>query len=302
MEYECFVSILNMGIIDKNYINANEYLAAKKTIAYLSVTPSIGTCLGFALAAVVKKWQNNFIISASFLFVIALAFYVICAKSFESNKNNTYKKIEKELLTMHKGMNYKSLLFSSGLVLMLIVSTLRETIGSGDNYYTPLLLMETSKKITPAIGNGINIIIIALGIVLTLVMEKLYTKFIKNEYIMLLHVFVLTAICSIAIVYYNKVHIVVLACSLAIVYALMNFGYLVINRWTLRFKKYGKEGTVAGIVNGSCSLGIMFANYITPLIVETHSWTILGFFWGISAVLCVFIVVIAKTMGTRFFK
>lgn len=257
-------------------------------VYYITFSSTFGLCLTFILSAVMKRWQDNFLLSAILLSILAVGFLIIyprSAKKMVPDDGISAKpihgdaEIDETLDTSSKTMFRKC-----GLYLFVTVTVIRGLIELGLKNIAPTLLMESYEEISPAIGNLLNIIIILAGLVGMFAAKAVYprriTDIIKG---MRLFTFLMLPMLLFTMLV-GKIDVVFIIISLSLTIAMASASGLFAQYYSMKFAKYGKNGEVAGIVNAGAAMGIVIQSYGVALIADLWNWTVV---MGLLAALCV---------------
>ena len=257
-------------------------------VYYITFASTFGLCLTFILSAIMKRWQDNFLLSAILLFVFAIGFLVIyprATKKMVSDDDipadalHDNAEIDEALDTSSKTMFRKC-----GLYLFITVTVIRGLIDLGLKNIAPTLLMESYDDISPAIGNLLNIIIILSGLVGMFAAKAVYPKRITDIIKgMCLFTFLMLPMLLFTMLV-GKINVVFIIISLSLTIATAAASGLFVQYYSMKFAKYGKNGEVAGIVNAGAAMGIVIQSYGVALVADLWNWTVV---MGLLAVLCI---------------
>ena len=68
----------------------------------------------------------------------------------------------------------------------------------------------------------------------------------------------------------GKVNIYLVVASMCLISGTLTSIHLLLSYCNLRYAKFGKSGTAAGIINAASSFGIVFSGYGITIIAEKH--------------------------------
>ncbi len=257
-------------------------------VYYITFASTFGLCLTFLLSAVMKRWQDNFLLSSILLFIFAIGFLIIyprAAKKMVPDDGIPAKPIhgdtetDRELDTSSRTMFKKC-----GLYIFIAVVIVRGLIDLGLKNLAPTLLMESYDEISPAIGNLLNIIIILAGLAGMFVAKSFYPKRITDVIkgtqfftLLMLPMLLFTLLVG-------KVNVVLIVISLSLTIAMASAAGLFAQYYSMKFAKYGKNGEVAGIINAGAAMGIVIQSYGIALVADLWNWTVVI---ALLAALCV---------------
>ena len=69
-----------------------------------------------------------------------------------------------------------------------------------------------------------------------------------------------------------------------------------------RYTKFGKVGTISGILNAVAAIGNVFASYAYPAMAEKMPWSMVAASWGICAVISIILALCITPCWTAFIK
>ncbi|MBR4911193.1 MAG: MFS transporter [Clostridia bacterium] len=240
---------------------------------YISFNTAAGVILAYLVAALLPKWHYNFAVSAIALFLSALVLH-IATKRIKSymvpdrmvKSGNTEEKV---LLNVSTG----KLFLESGLYILLTVVFLRVIVLSCVKTLSATMLMESYEKVSPSIGNFINVAIVSVGVIATVFVKNvLYPKRIKSAPTGVAVMVAITLLFSIPLIFIGKVSLAVTILSLCIMMGTLTAAQLFTNYCSLRFEKFGKSGMVSGITNAVSSFAIVINSYGVTKTAEHFSW------------------------------
>lgn len=263
---------------------------------YISFGMTVGLLLAYLVAAFLPSWEYNFAISAFALFSFAIIWhfvtkraerYMIPDKETDNATSTTDEEVEK--------ISTFRLFLISGYIILILLGFLRSLVENSIKTLSATILMESYNEVSPFIGNMLNVLIICSGIVgIIFTKEVLYPKRIKSAPIGIAIMFSVAMSGVIALLYLGKANIYFIVAAMCVITGSLSSIFLLMSYCNLRFVKFGKSGTAAGIMNASASLGIVFSGYGVTRIAEKYSWNVVSilFFVLISISIALAIVVI----------
>ena len=150
----------------------------KKMAFYVSFAATAGTFLSYLVAAVVSRWQYNFLISAVALIVFAVLMHLY------DRHINPYMKWDKNETTQNsKDTHYpnistKNVILASGFGFILIYILLSVVVSRSRETLAPVILID-KYALSDSLANSLNLFMIASGVLGTIVANKLISR-IKN--------------------------------------------------------------------------------------------------------------------------
>ena len=271
----------------------------------ISFSSATGLLLGYVTAAFIPAWNWNFAISSIVLFLLAIALYVVSRVLSPDMKPDA---IEKPApvpdTTVSEGAPATStmrLFVMSGLWFVFVISLLRMVIAQGIQTLSPTLLMESYESVTPRIGNLLQTFILASGMLGTLLARTvLYPKYIRHEIRGQLWFYLICLPLSVLLLFVGRISLWLAIPSLCIILIAISACALLIQYYNIYFIPYGKNGTVAGIINAGASFGVVIANYGSLALADNFGWVSVIIAWSVMIVLTIACVLLALRPTTRF--
>ncbi|MBQ3224433.1 MAG: MFS transporter [Oscillospiraceae bacterium] len=272
-------------------------------VYYITFASTFGLCLTFILSAVMRRWQDNFLLSAILLFIFAIGFLIIyprAEKKMVPDDGIPAKPIHGDVeIDENLDTSSKTMFKKCGLYLFVTVTVIRGLIELGLKNIAPTLLMESYDEISPAIGNMLNIIIILSGLVGMFTAKAVYPRRIPDIIKgMRLFTFLMLPMLLFTMLV-GKINVVFIIISLSLTIAMAAASGLFAQYYSMRFAKYGKNGEVAGIVNAGAALGIVIQSYGIALVADLWNWTVV---MGLLAVLCVIALILIAMIYPKWKK
>lgn len=246
----------------------------KKAIFLISLSSSSGMALAYIVAAFIKDWKNNFLLSAILLFFFTAATAVVY---FFINRNATFEEEVPVVQTSPSApvttVTTKKVLFGAGLLFLLPAFIITDLVSLGTKNFAPTMLMESYDTISPMIGNFLNVFLIIAGVLGTFLVKFIYPRFVKEELSGLRNIgFISLPLLALCIFVGRKIPVSVTVISLCIVSACSAIMSTLRSYYSARFAKYGKNGEVAGIINACSSLGIVVQSYGLSKVADAYNW------------------------------
>ena len=273
-------------------------------VAYIAIAQPLGAVLAYAAAALIRNWKYNFAISAVILIITSVVFHVTYKniKKRMVHEEENYMHSETGIRRKTKPLKKTDMIFGSGLIFIALMMMLREMVGSGIKGLSPVMLMESYDSVTPAIGNTMNIIIILFG-TLGVISAGIIHQHNRHRDVLILTLLLILTVPGLGIIaFIGKINIVICVVALAWLHGLMMACATIINCWGMRFRIYGCEGAVAGIINSAASIGIMIESYGFCALADKAGWTAVIYTWIVMLALCEVMLLLAVTHWASFFK
>lgn len=250
------------------------YKDRKSSVFYISFSSSAGLISAYLVAALISKWQYNFLISAVVLFGLAISFHIICENVGDYMiPDVTFNKKEKKTEKDAGQPSTFSLFVKSGFAFIVIISFCRIVVANAVNTLSPTMLMESYDGVSAGIGNLLNILVLGAGVVGTVLARTvIYPKLIKNEVKAILLLFAVSLIPCIVLIFIGEVSIAVAVFMMGVVACTLTAATYLSSMCEMHFAKYGKNGTAAGVMNSATSFGIVVQSYGVALLADNFSW------------------------------
>lgn len=272
-------------------------------VFWLLFSTSVGLGFSMLIASFVNHWKQNFLVSVISLLIMLILYTVL--NSFlekrmvtkEVKGSNDSEKTVKEKAPM------LPLMFSSGLIAFLIVSLLRVAIDNGIKMMTPVMLMESYDSLPAAIATRISSVLIIFSALGTLVAGFMKSNITKSEPKAQIIFYGASILPLLAVCFVGEISCIWILAALCVAVMLVHgAGPFSQSFVALRFEKYGRIGTVSGILNATASVGNILASYIFAKMAELMPWKAVGASWLMVIVLCGFLCVAILPRWTRFIK
>lgn len=272
-------------------------------VFWLLFATSVGLGFSMLVASFVTRWQQNFIISAASLFVTLVLFILLYKYLKQKMVTKQDEVIEKDTISTKEKAPMAPLMISSGLIVFLVLCLLRVSIDNGIKMMTPVMLMESYEELPASIATRMSTVLVvfsALGILIAGFMKSKITGNEPKAQIILYSISIpaLFLTCFIGKVNYILV-LTALSVAVALIHGAAPFGQSYI---ALRFEKYGRIGTVSGILNATASAGNILASYVFAKLAEHMPWKMVAVCWLAVIVICVLLCVAVLPRWTKFIK
>ncbi len=275
----------------------------KDSTFYISFSATAGLLLAYLVAALLPKWNYNFLVSAIALFILAAVLHVVTGRI--GNYMVPDDKIEEKTVdsvTEIKIPTFK-LFLESGFFILITVAFIRTVVANSMKTLSATMLMETYSGISPSLGNLLNMFIIGVGVVGTVLVKKvLYPNYIKSAPTGIAIMFGISLLSSIALIFVGKLDIAIIVIALCVVAGCLSAATLFSTYCNLRFAKFGKSGTVAGIMNAATSVGVVVNSYGVAKFAEMYDWKTVNIGFCILLVVGLLLICIMIPFWKRFKK
>ncbi len=270
-------------------------------VFWLMFSTSVGLGMSMLVASFVKHWQQNFLVSIVVLFVTIVSFAILYPQLEKKMTVKESKEIETKKETRKVPM--KPLMFSSGLIMFLIVCLFRSSIDNGIKMMTPVMIMESYANIPAAIATRMSTVLVifsAIGLLIAGFMKSNITENEPKAQIVLMGISVplLLIVCFVGKLNYLWI-LAALSLATALIHGAAPFGQSYI---ALRFDKHGRIGTVSGILNATASVGNILASYVFARMAELMPWRMVTAGWLLVIIVCILLCASVYKRWTRFIK
>lgn len=192
-------------------------------------------------------------------------------------------------------------MFSSGLIAFLVICLLRVAIDNGIKMMTPVMLMESYKNLPAAMSTRLSSILIVFLALGTFVAGFMKSKITKNEakaqlILYAVSLLPLAVVCFVGGIHYVWI-LVALSVAIILIYGAGPFSQ---SFATLHFEKYGRIGTVSGILNATAIIGNVLASYLFAKMAELMPWSGVTASWLITIVACGVLCIVVLPRWTKF--
>ena len=275
----------------------------RSTFVFLILfSSSVGQGLSLLVASFVSNWKHNFMISFISLIALALVWIVVSSALEKRMVEREIEVVSEDGKTSAKSMDMVTFLFTSGLVIIAVISLLRGMIDNAIKMLTPTMLSETYTDLPAALATRLGIILVIFSVIGIFVGRIPQKKENMNEMkvsavllaislpMMLLSFFFLG----------NAHYLVVLIClavAMIFIHGASPFSLAFVSA---RYTDYGRNGTVSGILNAASALGYMVASYAFAAIAEWFPWSVVIIIWTISVAVTIGLCLCVLPAWSRF--
>ena len=242
----------------------------RKNGAFYIAFASVGGLLAsYVTAALITRWEYNFLLSGIVLLALAALWVTEC------HTVDRYMVRDAQLAedAPQKDTVSAGKLFSrTGFYWIVLFFFFRTLVDQSIKAFSPTMLMELYPGVTPSVGNLLNVLIIGGTLLGAVLIRKVYPKKIHSEVTGML---VFSAVClplCMVLLFAGSVHIALVVACLCIASCFLNCGTVLVNCGNTHFGSYGKSATAAGIVNAAASVAFIFNSYGIALIADTFGW------------------------------
>jgi sugar phosphate permease len=165
------------------------------------------------------------------------------------------------------------------------------------------MINESYLEVSPVLATVMNIIILLSGVGGSFFAKLIYPRFLRNESVIIILFFIaaLPLVCLMLTIG-NVSYWVIIALMAVIVFLMSGASVFTSSYIAARFSRWGKDATVAGILNSGAALGIVAANMGFTAIADATDWNITILVWILVMVVSILLIGIFIPMWTKFLK
>ncbi len=242
----------------------------------ITLSTPVGTLLSYAVAAIIDRWQTGFLVSSVGLFVFAAVWELVSgyasrfAKEEALPQNSSVSKSASSTAIGEK-VTFAKLIFSSGLIFVLIVAFIRMFINQIQTLM-PTMINESYESVAPNVATLLSLIVLSCSALGPMIASPL-SKVIRNEMVAcVLLLGVMIPLGGVAL-FLGKISYWPIIAAVSVMTLLSNAASFFISTLiAFRFNKWGKGATAAGLINAFSAYGVVGSNFIFTLIAEKLGW------------------------------
>ncbi len=268
-------------------------------VFYMSFATSGGLLMSYAVSAFLTDWRYNFLISAVILLLDAIVLQAVYAKLkpllIKDREVSSAQKAEGADAGSEKGYSAVKVFLLGGFFTIIPAVLLKTMVENGSKTLTPTILLQSYESVSPKIGNLLNILVIAAGVLgILFVKFLLFPRLIKNECLAILLLFAVSLPFVVLLRTVGSIPIWLAVLSFCMISTALSGTALLVNYYTMNFVFFGKNGTAAGIINASASLGLLLQYLVFGRVAQALGWTVVMLSWIVMvsvSIVCVAITV-----------
>lgn len=275
----------------------------RSTFVFLILfSSSVGQGLSLLVASFVSDWKHNFIISFISLIGLALVWIFVSSALEKRMVEREIEVVSEDGKTPAKSMDMVTFLFTSGLVVIAVVSFLRGMIDNAIKMVSPTMLMETYADLPAALATRLGILLVVFSVIGIFVGRIPQKKENMNEMKVSAVLLAISLPMMVLSFFFlgNAHYLVVLIClavAMIFIHGANPFSLAFISA---RYTDYGRNGTVSGILNAASALGYMVASYAFAKIAEVFPWTVVILIWTVSVAVTIGLCLCVLPAWSRF--
>ena len=277
-----------------------------KMIFLMSFSSSGGLILSYVIAAFLPDWRLNFAISAITLVALAITLLIFC-KLFNTIMKRDAAPCVVEELDPHDnpsmGHSPMQIFIISGFLAFLPTVLMRAMVEQGIKSLSPTMLSQSYESVSPTMGNLLNILIIIAGVAGTFLLKlMIFPRFIKNEAVCYLILLGISLPFAAILLFVGELPVGVIVFALCTSSLFLSATHLLTQYFNMHFVKYGLNGTAAGILNASASLGFVLNYCAFGPVAEGLGWQMVTTLWIIMIIVGMIGVAFGIRPSIRFIK
>ena len=248
----------------------------KKGMFLMTFATSTGLVFGYVMAAIVSRWQQNFLISAVGLISLAIIWSLVW--KFSTIKSEMVLN-EHEAPTVphhdeHPHFKLLPAVFKSGYIYVIFFNLIANVFVIGVKSFVPSIIKESYDNVSSSFATIISIIVLITGALGSVFAKLWYPKPFKNEISVFAAAFTVALIPCGIVLFVGKVNYWIIIGAMALLMVVIASSNLYYSYISAYFSRWGKSGTVSGITNFAASFGVVFANLILTRIADAFGWTV----------------------------
>ena len=270
----------------------------------VSLISSVSLILGYVVAAIVgEAWRLNFLISAIMLVTVSILWeavmrgvkpYIVEIESHDDKVTVGEKVSNKEFF---------GIAMRGGVALIFVIALIRTMFDVGLKGLTATMINESYSSVTPVLATLLGIIVLVSGALGPIIARVVYPRFIQNEAVAIV-VFLASAVPFIVLtLFIGKIPYGFIVAALAFILMLTGSSSLFTTSYiSSRFNKWGRSGTVAGIINCGASLGVVASNTLFTAVADHAGWSVTAILWLALILFVLTMAIIFVPIWTKFRK
>ncbi len=268
------LSLLWSAVLKISSTVINTELRAKACLN-LSATLPVGSISIYILSAILIKYFNwkSVFLASSLILLIAVIFFT--AVYFSAKPHFTKVEIATVKSSQKNSETNKlfPVLLASGAFMIIPAVIFHGTIKEGITTWVPTMITELYNT-ESSFSVFISIILPIVNLSGIYITNPIYKKMMKeNEVKTVIFILSLILIPLILLLFIKNLPLILSVLLLSLVTTALNiFNHMTISLVPVAFSKYGKTGTVSGIMNASAYLGCAFASYGFGIIADLKGW------------------------------
>lgn len=271
----------------------------KGAVYYITFASIGGLLLSYLTAAVITRWEYNFLVSGVILLILAIFWVAECHSVDRFMVADMPLQINQGQMAA-KHTSTAAILGKSGFYILVVFYFFRTIVDQSVKAFSPTMFTELYTGVQPSHANLLNMIIIGFTMLGSIFIRKLYPRVIRNEVVGMLVLSALTLPFCLVLNFVGSIDLSVSVICICIVACLLN-GTAIMNSFqNMYYSKFEKSATAAGLINGAASIGIVVTSYGVALVSDYFGWKSVMALWLSLMVLCVLLVAVVIPIWRQF--
>ena len=271
----------------------------KGAVYYITFASIGGLLLSYLTAAVIPRWEYNFLVSGMVLLVLAFFWVAECHSVDRFMVVDQPLQISRDQIPANH-ISTSAILGKSGFYILVLFYFFRTVVDQSIKAFSPTMFTELYEGVQPSYANLLNMLIIGFTMLGSIFIRKLYPRVIRNEVIGMLVLSALTLPFCLLLNFIGIIDLSISVIGICIVACLLN-GIAIMNSFqNMSYSRFEKSATAAGIINGAASIGIVVTSYGVALVSDQFGWKAVMALWLSLMVLCVLLVAVVIPIWKRF--
>ena len=238
-----------------------------------------GLMMNYAVAAIVPRWQDNFVVSFVGLFALAILWeltslgskdYINALKMTDGDSKKA-SEVKEKADSEKNAVSMKKLLVVSGLSFIFALAFFRSLVENMKNF-VPSMISEEYIQVDPSMSTFMTLIPLFCGAAAP-VFSNLLSKKIENEMRVVTLIFAAILPVSLVTLFLGQISYWFIIVAMALV----TFGagastFFITTLIATKFNKWGKGATVAGLLNAFSAIGNVVAGAVVTWIADNFGW------------------------------
>lgn len=272
--------------IMSNYLSKEEF---QKNCVIVAIASSFGTIAVYLFAPIMiylYGWKLVFFASSTIGMIIAFTWaFGIERIEIHSNENIDQQKQAVVVLNRNDNISFKNLIFSSGLIFIVIGIVMQGVLRDGITTWMPSYIMETFH-----LGSSVSILSAVVLPIFSIFFFKytsfLQRKFFRNE-LACATVMFFSGFSAIVVLTFLNSYSVLLSIALAsiITGCMHGVNLMLVSLVPGHFNKFGNVSSISGLLNFFTYIGSALSTYGIAKLSEVCGWQFTVFGWAVVALI-----------------
>ena len=280
----------------------------KKALIAIAFSFCVGTVINYLVAAVVLSvsvWRTLFFVSATILVVCTVLWGITAKKLSPQIREIEIINCEQDYIkgkTKDKQKISWKLLFSSGIIILLVPAFLRTSMDNGVKAWVPTMIID-SYGVSAGFASVLTTVLMIVNLTGVFIANFISDKISKNATVGFGVICLFSVPFTLLLLMLGNIPLAVAVFSLTVITTMMYAGAQFINIIIpSSFAKYNMTGGVAAMLNASASFGAVFANIIFGVLAQKYGWNTTIISWVIFLAVAGVFCLIAAPLWSKFIK